>query len=347
MPAALASIVARKKNRIPDILHDSDENSATMPTPNDLCCYLTLGLVLATGVHETAAQESRLSGDIVIRAPVGNSEIVITTTSRLAGAIHSLTWNGQEFINSSDHGRQLQSAANFDAGSTIKNETFNPTEAGSRRDGAGPRSSSKLLKMTAGKNWLQSTTQMAFWLAPGDKSGPHLAKNQQVLSDHLLTKRVEIGYQDMPQVIRYRVTFQVPPGEEHRVAVFEAITGYLPPKFSRFWKFNPVSSQLEKLSNGPGEQPLPVVLATPDGRFAMGCFTPEKQRPDLESIGYGRFRFLAANVVKWNCVFRMRNRQAGIATGNHSFETFVLVGDLKTVHQGLEKLQKLAGSDNP
>jgi len=298
-------------------------------------------------LNQAMAQKPPVQANIVIRAPAGPSEIVIRTTSRLAGAIDSLTWNGQQFINSADHGRQLQSASNFDAGSAIKNETFNPTEAGSRRDGAGPRSSSKLLKMTAGKNWLQSTTQMAFWLAPGDKSGAHLAKNQQVLSGHLLTKRVEIGYRDMPQVIRYRVTFQVPPGEKHRVAVFEAITGYMPARFSRFWKFNPQSSQLEGLSDGPGEQPLPVVLATPDGHFAMGCFTPEKKRPDLETIGYGRFRFPHAKVVKWNCVFRMRNRQAGIPSGEHTFEMFVLVGNLKTVQRDLLKLQKLAGSDNP
>ena len=77
-------------------------------------------------------------GDAEIRAPVGESEIVITTTSRLAGAIHSLTWNGKEFIDSFDHGRQLQSASNFDAGTPITGETFNPTEAGSRDDGAGP-----------------------------------------------------------------------------------------------------------------------------------------------------------------------------------------------------------------
>src|SRR5438128_869037 len=49
-----------------------------------------------------------------IRASAGRSEIVITTTKRLAGAIHSLTWDGKEFINSTDHGRQLQSACSFD-----------------------------------------------------------------------------------------------------------------------------------------------------------------------------------------------------------------------------------------
>ena len=54
-----------------------------------------------------------LSGNAVIRSKVGQSEIVITTTERLAGGVHSLTWGGKEFIDSHDHGRQLQSAASF------------------------------------------------------------------------------------------------------------------------------------------------------------------------------------------------------------------------------------------
>ena len=39
-----------------------------------------------------------VSGDAEVRAPAGDSEIVIRTTSRLAGAIDSLTWRGREFI---------------------------------------------------------------------------------------------------------------------------------------------------------------------------------------------------------------------------------------------------------
>ncbi len=81
-----------------------------------------------------------VSGDAVIRRPAGGSEIVITTTSRLAGAIHSLTWGGRQFIDSLDHGRQLQSASNLDLGCQLFNECFNPTEAGCERDLAGPTS---------------------------------------------------------------------------------------------------------------------------------------------------------------------------------------------------------------
>jgi len=58
--------------------------------------------------------EPASAGDATIRGVAGSSEITIRTTSRLAGAIDSLTWNGKEFIDSFDHGRQLQSAASFD-----------------------------------------------------------------------------------------------------------------------------------------------------------------------------------------------------------------------------------------
>ena len=106
-----------------------------------------------------ASLEAAVSGDAQIRAKAGPSEIVITTTSRLAGAIHSLRWNGREFIDSADHGRQLQSAANFDMGSKFIPETFNPTEAGSRFDGAGSKSTSVLHGLTAKGNVLSTNNR--------------------------------------------------------------------------------------------------------------------------------------------------------------------------------------------
>lgn len=163
----------------------------------------------------SASGNDDFTGDASIRSSVGDSEIVITTTERLAGAIHSLIWNGKEFIDSHDHGRQLQSAANFDAGSRFSGETFNPTEAGSRRDGAGPWSTSRLLQLVATRNSLQTTNHMAFWLAPGETSGGRPAKNTTLLSNHLLTKRVTIGDRDLPQVQYDVLAFRN--GEGHEV----------------------------------------------------------------------------------------------------------------------------------
>ena len=41
-------------------------------------------------------------------------KLTISSAPKYAGAIYSLNWNGKEFLNSGDHGRELQSAATFD-----------------------------------------------------------------------------------------------------------------------------------------------------------------------------------------------------------------------------------------
>lgn len=295
-----------------------------------VCCLFVL-------MTANVALAADLSGDAVIRGPFENSEIVITTTRRLAGAIDSLTWNGREFIDSADHGRQLQSASNFDNGTPFTPETYNPTEAGSRRDGAGPASTSRLLHLVAAPHALQTTTQMAFWLLPGEKSGGHLAKNRDAVSNHLLTKRVTIGARALPNVIQYDVTFGVPIGEHHTYAQFEALTGYQPPEFAVFQTFDPSSSQLTPLSDGPGEQSQPIVFSTPSGSHAMGIYSPDQPSPGYAQAGYGRFRFPAERVVKWNCVFRVRD-PSGIRPGDYSFRMFVIVGNLETVRQTMQTL---------
>lgn len=277
------------------------------------------------------------SGDAVIKAPYSGSDIVITTTSRLAGAIHSLKWNGQEFINSTDHGRQLQSASNLDLQLPFSGESFNPTEAGSRRDGAGATSTSRLLHLIADRNMLQTTSQMAFWLQPGEKSGTNPAKNKDIISNHLLTKRVTIGYLQFPNVIQYDVTFSLPLNEHHTYAQFEAVTGYMPPEFSVFLTFNPATASTIPLSDGPGEQALPVIMSTESGSHAMGVYSPDQPSVGFENAGYGRWNFKAQKVVKWNCVFRMQNKN-GVPVNDYTFRSFLIIGDVNTVVTTMQQL---------
>ncbi|QGJ68377.1 Hypothetical protein PBC10988_0360 [Planctomycetales bacterium 10988] len=280
------------------------------------------------------------SGDAVIRGSVGEDEIVITTTSRVSGAIDSLTFRGKEFIDSYDHGRQLQSALNLDAGTPIAVETYNPTEAGSRRDGLGPRSSSRLLHLIKTENSLQTTTQMAFWVPPGEYTLGQLAKNETLLSNFLVTKSLTIGDGFLKNVIPYTVTFTVPLGEWHTEAVFEALTGYMPPEFDQFWKYYPDQEALAPLSQETGEQAYPVVLATKSGDYAMGIYSPDQPSPGYEHIGYGRFLFEEAKVTKWNCVFRFKEPVTGIEPGPYTFRMFVIVGDLEMVEDSMRKLHQ-------
>ncbi len=297
-----------------------------------------LTMLLAAG-SAFAATETPVNGNAEIRGKALGAEIAIKTSDRTAGAIFSLTWNGKEFIDAADHGRELQSASNFDIDGDIKSETFNPTEAGSARDGAGQKTTSRLLYLRASGNELVTTNQMAFWLVPGQKSGGVLARNTKPLSDHLLAKRVRIGIPNFPNVIEYQVTFTLPAGERHTHGVFEALTGYMPIEFDSFWRFDLKTRKLETLDKGPGEIPSPVVLATQDGRYAMGIYAPPVA--GAPKTTYGRFEFLHAKVTKWNCVYRVTNR-AGLPAGDYSNRMFVIVGTLDDVRTTLDAVSRPA-----
>ncbi|MEQ1826544.1 MAG: hypothetical protein ABL921_11390 [Pirellula sp.] len=141
----------------------------------------------------------------------------------------------------------------------------------------------------------------------------------------------------LPHVIAYYVVFSVPIGERHHQATFEALTGYMPPEFERFFQFNSKSGELDPLSDGPGEIQQPIVFSMPTGSHAMGIYAPPQPALNTTAPTYGRFRFNAERVVKWNCVFRVRD-QEGIAPGAYPFRMFVLVGDLMTVRESLRAL---------
>lgn len=299
---------------------------------------LTSGSVGVTA--EPPPAEPAAFGDATIRAKAGDSEVVIRTTARTAGAIHSLTWGGMEFVDSFDHGRQIQSASNFDGGKAFVPEVFNPTEAGSSADGRGPTSTSKLLEVSAKGNELTTLSRMAFWLNPGEKSQGNPARNTAALSDHYLAKRVAIGYAGLPHAVEYRVTFLVPTGEAHAFAQFEAVTGYMPPAFGTFLRFDAAAGKLKPLSDGPGEQPDPVVFATADGKHALGVYSPDQPSKGFAAAGYGRFRFAAEKVVKWNCVFRFKNK-GGVPGGDYQFRCFLVVGTTADCEATLAALHKL------
>jgi hypothetical protein len=271
------------------------------------------------------AQTPVVSGEAELWGSIGGKPLVIRTTSRLAGAIDSVKWAGVEFIDSHDHGRQLQSAINADIGGVYHVECYNPTEAGSVVDALGPKSTSRLEGLSVSDGVLATRTRMAFWLAPGMKSGGNVALNDRLLSDHVLTKQVRIGRPGMDHVLDYRVKFTVPGDRPHTYLQVEALTGYMPWSFSEELRFDAKSSTLVPLSRQNGEQRDPVVLSTLSGDHAMGVFTPTRPPAGQPAVGYGRFKFEHDKVVKWNCVFRLRS-PGGIKPGDYGYQLYVVIG---------------------
>lgn len=273
--------------------------------------------VLAVAMAISGASQASM-GDRVIS---GNG-ITIKACGHDAGAICSLRWAGREFINDHDHGRQLQSAISYDR----KGENYNPTEAGASylTDGYNPRPSSSVQSVLLNfPDQLFTETRMAFWNPV----------NGQKTSGHVMRKHVTIGYRDMPNVIEYKTDFFAARDHSHDFVQYEVLTAYLPIAFSLFQKWDPRTGDLLPLSDGPGEQPLPVVMCTPARTHCMAIYNPHAPQEDYAEAGYGRWRHARDRVVKMNVVFRFNE-----ANIDRSFTSYVVVGSEESVVDSLRKL---------
>ncbi len=273
-----------------------------------------------------------------ISSSVLGHTLTISSSPRFAGAICSVNWNGKEFINNDDHGRELQSAASFDG----LGECYNPTEAGSEADGKSDTSTSKLLTFSASGNQITSSTQMAFWTnvnqpypaGCGTDTNIKVAQNTTNLSNYVISKHITVGFSGIANAIEYLVTYHVP--DHHTSATFESLTGYLTQDFSSFWTFDPSIRSLTQLSAGPGEQPIPIIFSTIDSQYAMGIYSPDLPQSPFPKLGYGRFRFPSQNTMKWNAVFRRYDTPPG----DYNFRMYLVIGSLSDVTTGIVSVYK-------
>lgn len=295
--------------------------------------------LLATAIFSGAivsvsrSNETHLIQPLTLRGEFRDRTVVMTATARSAGAIESLQWGGVEFLDSNDHGRDLQSAISFDN----LGECDNPTEAGSSKDGNRPQTtSSRLHRGVVIDNVLSTSSHMAYWVRKGHHSEqckkPFNDGVSSPVSSTRLFKTVRFvpGYDN---VFEHRITFDF--ARPRAYAVIEVLTAYMPDRFDTFYRYNPVSDRLEPISDGPGEQEFPVVLATRDGTHALGLYTPQTGAEKLVGPGYGRFRLSYAGVTKSNVVFR----QQDAAAGPHRFLVYSVFGALEDVRSSLSRLR--------
>ena len=260
-----------------------------------------------------------------INGIVDGATMTISTSKRTAGAIDSLIWKNKQFINATDHGRELQTASSFDG----YGESFNPTEAGNIQDGS---TSSSVLNYSATTNSsLTTIISPAYWHPPGYEG----AFNTSIVSNHLIRKDVVIGNHNLPNIIEYKANFYLP--IPHQSATFEVVTGYMTNDFTSYWKYNPQNDDLQPSGDRRGEQSSPLIFSTPDQQYAMGIYSPGLPQSTFPNIGYGQFNFSgdpASGTNKWNCVYRESN----LNIGNYSYTCYIAIGSLNTVRAAIRKL---------
>lgn len=235
--------------------------------------------------------------------------VVVRADSRFGGAIYSLTWGGFEFVDSSDHGRELQTAWQLD--DMVEGE--NPTEAGSASDGAGPTSTTVVTGTRLNGNVLETSATLAYWL-------PYQGT---ALSPDTLSKRVTL----LDGVIHHEVSIDLI--GDHRDMAIEGLTGYLPQAFTRFVSFDPASSARAELSppNGMMQSNLPVLATTADGSYALALWHRDKDK----TYAYGRIGPWPKLDAAW---FSVPDAKAG----RYSFECFTVFGTLASVTATLSRL---------
>lgn len=294
---------------------------------------------------------TRPNGDQRLVGSMAGKEFTLLTSNWAAGAITSFVWNGLEFIDSTDHGRELQSAFSCYQG-FVTAERFNPTEAGSDPDGHYSSTTSVLQVMsTPSPNILDSQVQMAFWNYGRD------CLNTTELSNIVLKKHVEIGWDGMDNVIAETLTFDVPKPCEYPYfnaytdGQFEVLTGYMPTKshFTKRYIYNPDLGVLDSIDNtSTGAYSRPLVFATTDDQYAMGIINSDKfsSWPQGTTVAYGlpaygKFDGGADGkpipVYKWNCVFRYLGP---MPVGQYTFHCYVVVGTTAQVEITLDRLYK-------
>jgi hypothetical protein len=310
---------------------------------------LAAWLVLGSGPTALAA--------VTLSGVAAGHPIALSTSARTASAVSSVVWNGVEFIDDHDHGRQLQSASNHGVvGQPFCAEGYNPTQAGSVNDGAGPTSTSTLTAELVAGNQLTTAGKMAFWQAPGQTNPAGCtAYNTTLLSDHGVSTKYTLGVRVnglwVDNLIRHDVTFTIPdqPGFDFFYHQFEALTGYMPPSFSVFRSWNPASNQLNPIAAPNAEQPLPLIVSTPDSQFAMGVYSPGLPQAGSTSAGYGGFVFPGASsdagpgtgVSKWNVVYRegRPNQPQNLQTQQSvTYTSYLAVGTVQQVQSALATL---------
>jgi len=280
---------------------------------------------------------------------VEGDTLELRVSARFGGAVESLRWRGKEFINIWDHGRQIGYAWGMDG----YGECLNPTEPGSANDGQGLTSTTQLLSVCrAAENSLSTAARVAYWLAPGQSGGcaggATTAVNDTVLSDQILEKTVEIGYQGIDNVIAFTALITVP--QAYRDNQLEIPTGYLTYEFNNYHLYNPQTGELTRPESQPITGPwsfqfegnLPPILATRDGAYAMGAYSAEAVR--YYSILGTDNPIPADRTNKWNIVVR----EEPVLGGTYKYRSFVIVGTLDQVQAAMDALYAIHPADfNP
>ena len=267
-------------------------NSAALPGT----MQLVEGFSIDNGDHALMGPTEDLSGYTPLPLPAygyprygSASEVLlslsaggVTVQSNLVagGAVWRWFWNGVQFVNHSDYGREIQAAFSYGTSADL-----NPTEAGDQLtyDFLDPsiKHGSPVLQFQN-----QGTTQMTRaiplnWFpqfSGGDQDHPAIWEKM------VLGKDVTLNFNNLGPVSKYTTHLVLPAGALGQLAM---PAGYLSSALTRYWTYNAESKTLTEVSYAVPDgcsavAPSPVyvfktdfggiILSDPSAAIAMGIY---------------------------------------------------------------------------
>lgn len=275
--------------------------------------FLTL-IFLALLISCGSGGSSSTNNEIwTLQGTFNNFPVSISASRDFGGAIYSLRWNNFEFINSDDHGRELQTAWQLD----YLGEDENPTEAGSALDKV---ASSTIIKTAAvDERTLTTSAWLAYWY-------PYKG---QVTSYHTLSKTVTLGYKQFSNIIHHEISISL--ADDHVYMGVEGLTGYLPKLFTRWFIFDPVTKIRTEVFGITTMtiSSLPVIASNQDGSYAISLY---------HLANFYNMSYVYGVISSWpklDCAWFGINNPKAVT---YSWEAFTIFGTLEDVTSTLSQL---------
>jgi hypothetical protein len=290
-------------------------------------------------------------GEVLLTLSAG--DVKVESNAVAGGVVWRWFWNGVQFINNGDYGREIQAAFYYPG----NDQNLNPNEAGdsSHRDNPATAHGSPLLRFEN-----QGTTQFTRavplnWLASvvgGDQDHP-------VIWNHIvLGKDLALNFKNMGPVAQYTTHMVLP------TATFGGLAnpaGYLVSSFNRFWTYDASSKTLEEVTTSMpdgctastvtsfgGHSFSPnfggIIMSDASGANAMGIYGVDKSQGG--SITYlAMWKFFcwgdgpgeaASDTTAWSAV--TGNEDDWFPAGESTYNVYIITDTLQNVTTQMDRL---------
>lgn len=216
------------------LVNPSTNDHAQIKSGDSIAGYTT---VEATGAYGYP-RYNKTAEDLISLTGGG---VTISSNKVAGGALWSWNWNGVEFVNHSDYGREIQGALDWTDGTGL----HNPTEAGSTYSTSSDPGNNQGSPLYAASNSGNIQTTLAVpleWLPQNFGGGP---TNPIIYSDVLLGKEITLNYNSMGPVAKYVTKLTL--GSSVTSANLQAPAAFLSSTLSRYYTFDAQSQTLTEI----------------------------------------------------------------------------------------------------